>query len=170
MSDEIFDVVDQSDRVVGREARAEVHRRGLLHRAVHVLVFNSEGKVFLQKRSISKDTFPGAWDSSSSGHLSCGEDYDACALRELQEEIGLAPERPPERLFKVDACAETDQEHLWVYRCLSDGPLTLNPDEIETGDWFSAETVTRWLAEEPRDFASAFRKIWTLYRDRYPAG
>ena len=143
MSDEIFDVVDESDRVIGREARAEVHRRGLLHRAVHVLVFNSRGEVFLQKRSMSKDTFPGAWDSSSSGHLCCGEEYDACAVRELQEEIGLTLERPPERLFKIDACAETDQEHVWVYRCLSDGPLVLNPEEIESGEWFSAEKVTR---------------------------
>src|SRR5436190_19918480 len=99
MSEEIFDVVDQGDRVIGREARAEVHRRGLLHRAVHVLVFNSRGEVFLQKRSMSKDTFPGAWDSFSSGHVSCGEDYGSCAVRELQEEVGLAPERPPERLI-----------------------------------------------------------------------
>src|SRR5207237_9662560 len=119
MSEEMFDVLDESDRVIGRQARSEVHRRRLLHRAVHVLVFNSAGELFLQRRSMAKDTFPGAWDSSSSGHLSCGEDYDPCALRELQEEIGLIPQRPPQRLFKVDACAETDQEHLWVYRCFS---------------------------------------------------
>jgi len=149
MGDEIFDVVDENDRVIGREARAEVHRRGLLHRAIHVLVFNSQGQIFLQKRSMSKDTFPGAWDSSSSGHLGCGEDYDVCAVRELQEEIGLAPTEPPERLFKVDACAETDQEHVWVYRCFSDGPLKLNVEEVENGDWFSPNKVTEWTAFQP---------------------
>jgi isopentenyl-diphosphate delta-isomerase len=167
MSDEIFDVVDKSDRVIGREARAEVHRRGLLHRAVHVLVFNSRGELFLQKRSKAKDTFPGAWDSSSSGHLCCGEEYDACAVRELQEEIGLTPAQPLERLFKVAACAETDQEHIWVYRCFSDGPLALNAEEVEAGKWFSPEKVGRWVAEKPADFAGAFRKIWKLYRARY---
>ena len=163
----MFDVVDGSDRVIGREARAEVHRRGLLHRAVHVLVFNSRGELFLQKRSKAKDAFPGAWDSSSSGHLCCGEEYDACAVRELQEEIGLTPTQPPERLFKVDACAETEQEHVWVYRCFSDEPLILNREEIEKGEWFSPEKVTRWVIENPGDFASAFRKIWKLYRERY---
>ena len=143
MPEDIFDVVNEHDEVIDAKPRSVVHARGLLHRAVHVLVFNSRGEVFLQKRSMSKDTFPGAWDSSSSGHLCCGEEYDACAVRELQEEIGLTLERPPERLFKIDACAETDQEHVWVYRCLSDGPLVLNPEEIESGEWFSAEKVTR---------------------------
>src|SRR5277367_541816 len=88
--DEIFDVVNDRDEVIGRATRGEVHRLGLKHRAVHVLVFNGRGELFLQKRSLKKDTHPGAWDSSTSGHLDQGEDYDAGALRELREEIGLA--------------------------------------------------------------------------------
>ncbi|HMC26487.1 MAG TPA: NUDIX domain-containing protein [Verrucomicrobiae bacterium] len=170
MSEEMFDVVDENDRVIGCEARADVHRRGLLHRAVHVLVFNSAGELFLQRRSMAKDTFPGAWDSSSSGHLCCGEDYDTCAVRELQEEIGLTPERAPERLFKVDACDETGQEHVWVYRCFCDGPFVLNPEEVQGGEWFSPESVTRWLSEKPEEFASAFRKIWNLYLEQHSTG
>jgi len=85
MSEEIFDVVDRGDVVVGRETRSRVHQLGLLHRAVHVLVYNGKGEVFLQKRSMSKDRQPGLWDSSSSGHVDSGEDYDAAARRELGE-------------------------------------------------------------------------------------
>ncbi|MEY2408080.1 MAG: hypothetical protein QOF48_750, partial [Verrucomicrobiota bacterium] len=107
VSDEIFDVVNERDEVVGRAPRREVHQNGLRHRAVHVLVFNSRGEVFLQKRSMTKDTFPGAWDSSASGHLDCGEDYDACAIRELREELGVVLATAPRRLFKIDSCAET---------------------------------------------------------------
>src|SRR6266850_5477348 len=103
MSEEIFDVVNEHDEVIGRQPRSEVHRLGLLHRAVHVLVFNAAGQVFLQKRSMSKDRQPGLWDSSSSGHLNKGEDYDACAVRELREEIGLKLSSPPKRLFKLVA-------------------------------------------------------------------
>jgi predicted protein tyrosine phosphatase len=73
MSEEIFDVVNERDEVVGQAPRSEVHRRKLNHRAVHVLVFNSRGELFLQKRSLKKDCFPGAWDSSASGHLDTGE-------------------------------------------------------------------------------------------------
>ena len=167
MSEEYFDVVDASDQVIGRERRSEVHRRGLFHRAVHVLVFDSHGRLFLQKRSAAKDTFPRKWDSSSSGHLGCGEDYDSCAVREPQEEIGLIVTETPRRLFKVDACEETGQEHVWVYRCNSDGPLSLSVEEVETGDWFTPEQIDIWLATSPKDFAPAFPKIWAIYKEKF---
>ena len=160
MSEEIFDVVNERDEVVGQNTRREVHRLGLKHRAVHVLVFNRRGEVFLQKRSMAKDTFPGAWDSSASGHLDAGEDYDACAVRELREEIGLVIEHPPERLFKLEARAETGCEFVWVYRQEAEGPFVLHPEEIETGGWFAPEKVTRWMAEKPGDFASALLFLW----------
>ena len=162
MTEEIFDVVNERDEVVDQKPRSEVHRLGLLHRAIHVLVFNSHGKIFLQKRSMSKDREPGKWDSSSSGHVDSGEDYDACAARELREEIGLIVQKTPARLFKIAACLETDREFVRVYRCEAEGPFQLHPDEIERGEWFAPEEVTRWLAERPEDFAGAFRLIWKM--------
>ena len=160
MREEIFDVVNERDEVIDRRPRAEVHRLGLRHRAVHVLVFNSCGRVFLQKRSVNKDRQHGLWDSSASGHLDSGEDYDACAARELREEIGLSVAKGPQRVFKINAGPETDQEFVWVYRCEAGGPLALNPEEIERGGWFAPDEVTRWIAERPQEFASAFVLIW----------
>jgi isopentenyl-diphosphate delta-isomerase type 1 len=159
-SDEIFDIVNDDDVVIGRETRRLVHQLGYKHRAVHVLVFNSHGKVFLQKRSMTKDTFPGAWDSSASGHLDAGEEYDHCAIRELREEIGLHLSQPPQRLFKIAACKETGQEFVWVYRLESDGPFELHPEEIERGDWFSPQEIRAWIADKPVEFAGAFKLIW----------
>jgi isopentenyldiphosphate isomerase len=163
MPEEIFDVVNERDEVIGAKPRREVHRLGLLHRAVHVLVLNSRGETFLQKRSMTKDREPGKWDSSTSGHLDSGEDYDACAVRELREEINLCLPSPPKRLFKIAACPETDQEFVWVYSCESEGPFQLHPDEIERGGWFPPEKVTHWIAEKPEEFASAFALIWKKY-------
>ncbi|HKW28318.1 MAG TPA: NUDIX domain-containing protein [Verrucomicrobiae bacterium] len=160
MNEEIFDVVNERDEVIDHKPRGEVHRLGLLHRAIHVLVFNSRGQIFLQKRSMTKDREPGKWDSSSSGHVDSGEDYDACAVRELREEIGLIVPETPECLFKIDACAETDQEFVRVYRCKAEGPFQLHPDEIERGEWFAPEAVTHWIDGKPGDFAGAFRLIW----------
>lgn len=167
MSEEIFDVVDDRDRVIGKQTRQEVHRRGLKHRAIHLLVFNQRGEVFLQKRSFKKDTFPGAWDSSASGHLDSGETYDACVVREAREEIGLFLERTPKRLFKIEACSQTGQEFVWVYRMESNGPFRLNLDELECGAFFKADHVNRWMTERPRDFADAFRLVWK-YLDNPP--
>jgi len=163
MSEEIFDVVNERDEVIDQKPRSEVHARGLRHRAIHVLVFNSRGEIFLQKRSMKKDRQPGVWDSSSSGHVDSGENYDETAIRELREELGLKVSVPSEKLFKIDACAETDAEFVWIYRCESEGPFQLHPDEIETGGWFAPEKVTGWIAERPHDFASAFILIWKLF-------
>ncbi len=160
MNNEIFDVVNEQDEVIDRRPRHEVHRLGLKHRAVHVLVFNSRGEVFLQKRSLKKDTAAGLWDSSASGHLNSGEDYDACAVREMREEIGLEIAEPLKRLFKIDAHPETGWEFCWVYHCENEGPFELNADEIEYGEWFAPAKITRWMAQKPGDFASAFRFIW----------
>lgn len=160
MTQDIFDVVDDGDEIVDRQPRSVVHRLGLKHRATHVLVFNSRDEVFLQQRSMKKDRQPGVWDSSASGHVDSGEHYDACAARELREEIGLSPAQPPERLFKINACEETDQEFVWVYRCRHDGPFKLNPEEIDDGGWFAPERVTRWMNERPQEFASALLFIW----------
>jgi len=163
MSEDIFDIVNEHDEVIGQRPRREVHQLGLRHRAVHILVFNALGQVFLQKRSQLKDTAKGKWDSSTSGHVDAGEDYDTSAVRELGEEIGLFVTQPPQRLFKVAAAKETGWEFCWVYRCESEGPFVLHPEEIETGGWFAPETVTQWVAEKPLEFARAFVLIWKLY-------
>jgi isopentenyl-diphosphate delta-isomerase type 1 len=160
MSEEIFDIVNEQDEVVGRLPRSQVHREGHKHRAVHILVFNARGEIFLQKRSMAKDCFPGAWDSSASGHVDSGEDYDACAVRELREELGLVIEKAPARLFKIPACAETGQEFCWVYRLASEGPFVLHPEEIERGEWFTTARVNELIEEHPADFASGFVLIW----------
>ncbi len=163
MSEEIFDIVNEHDEVIGQNTRREVHRLGLKHRAVHVLVFNARGEIFLQKRSTKKDIAAGKWDSSASGHLDTGEDYDACAVREVREEIGLLLTQTPERLFKINPSNDTGWEFCWIYRCTNEGPFVLHPDEIETGAWFAPDAVTKWVTEKPQDFASAFVLIWKMF-------
>jgi isopentenyl-diphosphate Delta-isomerase len=163
MAEEIFDIVNERDEVVGQAPRREVHARGLWHRAVHMLVFNARGEVFLQKRSMKKDTAKGKWDSSSSGHVDTGEAYDATAVREVREEIGLHLTQPPQRLFKLNACAETGWEFCWIYRCAGEGPFTLHPEEIETGGWFTPAAINQWIAERPDDFARCFVLVWKTF-------
>lgn len=162
--EELFDVVDASDTVVSAAPRSEVHRRQLRHRAVHVFVFNAAGEIFLQQRSLRKDTAPGRWVSSCSGHVDAGEDYDTAARRELAEEIGLREPEALRPLFKEEARRETGHEFVWVYYCADEGPFTLDTDEIMDGRWVSPARLDAWLAERPRDFAWSFAHLWKLFR------
>ncbi|MFA6960287.1 MAG: NUDIX domain-containing protein [Opitutaceae bacterium] len=160
--DEVFDVVNDRDEVIGQSTRKEVHRQKLRHRSVHAIAFGTDGRVFLQKRSMLKDSSPGKWDASCSGHVDGGENYDAAVVRELGEEIGLSvlPEHRLERLFKLEACAKTGWEFVWVYRLNSDGPFVLHPAEIERGEWFTVEEVTQGMEERPREFTGPFKYLW----------
>ena len=163
MSEELFDIVNERDEVIGQAPRDEAHRRGLRHRAVHVMIFDRRGRVFLQKRSPRKDCHPDRWDSSAAGHLMVGETYDAAARREVAEELGVTLAPPPERQFKLAAGAATGQEFVWVYRAVHDGPFTLHPEEISAGNWFSPAEVSRWLARRPEDFAPTLPLIWARW-------
>lgn len=163
--EERFDVVDANDVVQRSEVRSVVHREKLLHRAVHVFVFNSQGKLYLQRRSMTKDSAPGRWVSSCSGHVDSGEDYDAAAYRELGEEIGLYHPEGLERVFKESPCKQTGYEFVWVYKCYSEGPFKLDPTEVSDGQWIEIPHLENWLKERPRDFAWSFVHLWAKYRE-----
>jgi isopentenyl-diphosphate delta-isomerase type 1 len=166
MSEEWFDVVNDRDEVVSRALRREVHARGLWHRAIHVLVFNAAGQLFLQKRSMAKDMSPGLWDSSCSGHLDAGEGYDAAAVRELAEEIGIRVAATPERWLRLESCAETGWEFVWVYRLQHEGPFVLHPEEIERGEWVAPAELTRRIATRPQDYCPPLKYFWPRVLER----
>ncbi len=170
--DEWFDVVNERDEVIRRATRREVHATGLWHRAVHILVFDGTQRVFLQKRSLLKDLSPGLWDSSCSGHVDAGEDYDTAAVRELGEEIGvrLAPGEVPARWFRIDACVETGWEFVWVYQLRYEGAITLDPLEIQYGEWVAPAEVSRRVATRPEDYCPSFKLIWPMVAERLRAG
>ena len=148
---EIFDVVDEADRPIGRATRHEVHARNLRHRAVHILVFNARGDLFLQKRSRWKDKHPLLWDSSAAGHVNAGQEYAPTAERELEEEIGISA--PVEEIARLAAGPGTGWEFVRLYRARHEGPFRLAPSEIECGAFFTLEQVRRWTAARPQDFA-----------------
>lgn len=165
VSHELLDVVDENDTVIAVKTRGEIHARGLMHRAVHILVFNRKGQLFLQKRSMCKDEQPGKWDSSAAGRVDSGEDYLACARREIGEELGIDAVLDFELLFKLPASALTGNEHCMVYRYDFDGPMVLHPEEIDAGSWISLASMDRRVAQADPDLTEAVSLIWQRYRD-----
>jgi 16S rRNA (adenine1518-N6/adenine1519-N6)-dimethyltransferase len=159
---ERFAVVDEQDQVVGEAPRGEVHGNNLLHRAVHLFLFNRQEELFLQKRSPWKDRHPLLWDSSAAGHVDAGEDYDEAARRELDEELGVTAKLT--RVVKLPASDRTGQEFIWLYRGEHEGPFRLAAAEIEYGDFFPLEVVTGWVQARPEDFAPGFIECWNAFR------
>ncbi|MGV7221293.1 MAG: NUDIX hydrolase [Nitrospinales bacterium] len=158
---EWFDIVDSDDVVIGRAPRSEVHAKGLLHRAVHIMVFNSSGELFIQKRVMTKDENPGLLDTSSAGHVSSGEDYLSAAHRELEEELGVKPSL--DFFAKISASVETAWEHLQIYLCKTDEQIIIDASEISEGRYWSLDEIRMALIERPEDFTSSFKAIWELF-------
>jgi len=161
---ERFDVVDENDNVIGTELRMVVHERNLLHRAVHILVFNEAGELLLQKRSAWKDREPSKWDSSAAGHLEPGESYAAGAARETEEELGIRGDLTP--IGKIRACSNTGQEFVEVFTTRHEGPFVLPPSEIEDAAFFPTSMIKDWLGSRPQDFAPGFQEVWKLLSSR----
>ncbi|HEY1391171.1 MAG TPA: NUDIX domain-containing protein [Ktedonobacterales bacterium] len=137
---EIFDLVDLDDQVIGRVLRGEAHRNpALIHRSVQVLVFTHDGRLLLQRRSASKDLFPGYYCASASGHVASGEDYATTAERELAEELGISA--PLTYISKALVQSEPETELTALFATVSDGPYRFHPTETEGGKLFAVDDV-----------------------------
>jgi 16S rRNA (adenine1518-N6/adenine1519-N6)-dimethyltransferase len=168
-SGEIFDVVNERDEVTGTATRAEVHDQDLIHRAVHVFVFNKHGDLLLQKRSALKDRHPGVWDSSVSGHLDSGETYEAAAVRELAEEMGITATTPPAECARILPSVETGWEHVRLYQIRHEaGSLRYPAAEVEAALWFPLAEINAWTHARPADFAPGFLQCWKTFANTPP--
>lgn len=134
--DELFDLVDLDDCVIGTVRRGEAHRNpALVHRSVQILLLDADGRVLLQRRSATKDLFPDYWCASASGHVACGEDYATTAAREVAEELGVSPPLRYAGKALVRCDVETEITALFLGR--SDGPFTFSPVETAGGRFYT---------------------------------
>src|SRR6266508_2810891 len=164
MRNERFPVVDKNDRILRYAQRSDVHGNNLRHRAVHILIFDQAGEVYLQQRSRWKDRHPLKWDSSAAGHVAGEESYDETARRELEEELGINV--PLEKLLKLPASAGTEQEFVCLYQGEIRGKPIVNRSEIETGAFFPPAIIDGWVSARPEDFAPGFIECWKAYRGK----
>ncbi|QKP78688.1 isopentenyl-diphosphate Delta-isomerase [Methyloligella sp. GL2] len=154
-------LVDAQDREVGIEGKLETHRRGLLHRAFSVIVWDSAGRQLLQKRQARKYHSGGLWTNSACGHPRPGEAVDAAALRRLQEEMGFACKL--ERLGAIEYRATLDSgmiehEMAHVFRGIYDGVIAPNPAEADGYQWASLEAIRADIEARPENFSVWFRE------------
>lgn len=161
---EMFDVVDEHDRPIGSLPREEIHACNLRHRSSHILLANHKNELFLQKRAAWKDINPGVWDSSAAGHLDAGEDYEAAAHRELQEELGV--DTFLEQVGKLTPCPETGNEFIAIFFGRHEGPFRLAGLEAEAGRFFPLPQIEAWARCKPTDFSPVFLLCLEILRQK----
>ena len=154
---EELEIVDESNRVTGVRDRAEIHRRGLWHRSVHIFIYNSRGELYLQKRSPRKDQYPEHWDSSAAGHLNPGESPEIAAHRELGEELGIDTELI--EVYRHPASQETGWEFVTLFVGRTDETILLNLEEATEGRFFTATQLTDLLGDPDQKVAPGFRLL-----------
>lgn len=160
--EEIFDIVDAEDRVIGQAPRFRCHGDpSLVHRVAHVLVFDYSGRLLLQKRSATKDVQPGKWDTSVGGHLDPGEDYRTAAVREMQEEIGIC-EVPLTFLYNYPLRNAFESENVTTFLAYHQGPFEFCPREIDEVRFWTAEEINVELGSG--ELTSNFEEEWGYWQ------
>ena len=145
MQEELLDIVDKDGKALGVATRLSIHGNPLLlHKVVHVLVFNSTGELLLQKRSMSKDVAPGKWDTSVGGHVSASEDTALSVLREMKEELGIDTGEPG-FLYSYIHSNTYESELVFSHSCIHNGPFSFNAVEIDAVKFWKIEEIKKAL-------------------------
>ena len=167
MPDELFDVIDENDKIIGQEMRSVVHQRGIWHRGAHVLLFTSEEKLIVQQRARTKSQSPLALDCSVSEHVIAGESYHDAAIRGLEEELGITSITiQPLIKFKMNY-GPNDNEISMIFKAIAESKIIkFDPEEIERVDTYTLEELQSLLEQNPETFSYWFEQIllWLMQK------
>ena len=137
---ELFVVVDKDDNIIDYRTRKECHSdKNLIHRSTGVIIVNSKGEFLLQKRSQTKDLYPGYFTISCAGHVKKDESYEDAAKREMLEEIGI---RVPLKFISkqlLELPVETEFDALFTAEY--DGKLNINKEEVESVEFVDPTSI-----------------------------
>jgi len=139
--EEYVDVVDDEDNVLYSVPRKEAMEKNLLHRGTAVLVKNSKGEILVHKRTATKAVFPSYYDFWFGGAVSSGEEYLACALRELAEEAGI--EKANQDFLFKHKYDNFPRCFIAVYECVSDGPFKFQKSEVAEAYFLSMDELKK---------------------------
>jgi len=168
MKEEFLDIIDENDKVIDKDTRENIWKRGLEHnvRVVNIFIFNKEGKLLLPKRSMNRRIFPGCFDFSCGEHVLSGEDYYEAAIRGLREELGI--ENP--KLTELEKLTPKDGVSCFmkIYQLNYDGEIK-NYDKggIEALFWYDLKTVKQMIKEDKHKFKRDFPTVLNWYIKKF---
>jgi 8-oxo-dGTP pyrophosphatase MutT (NUDIX family) len=146
-AEEILDIVDENDEVIGQAPRGEAYARGMRHRCVFIQARDAQGRIFVHRRTATKLVFPSQYDMFVGGVVGAGESYDAAALREAEEELGVSGLSRPVPLFKF--LYESGEQTWWsaVYEVRCELPVNPQAEEVAWHAFLPEEELEQRLGE-----------------------
>ncbi|MBR5844285.1 MAG: NUDIX domain-containing protein [Bacteroidaceae bacterium] len=166
MREEWFPLVDEAGNVVGKATRRECHSGSmLLHPVVHLHIFDTKGRLYLQRRSMNKDIQPGKWDTAVGGHVDYGETINEALRREVREELGIVDFEPVHN-FTYHFRSRIERELVYSYRTVYEGPIKVDPVEIDEGRYWEIADVLSHIGKGvfTPNFEDEFEKLLPLLR------
>lgn len=160
-SNEIFPLVDETGAVIGSATRGQCHDGSkLLHPVVHLHVFDTDGRLYLQRRPDWKDIQPGRWDTAVGGHIDYGESVDEALVREAREELGIEGFEPKPLSPYI---FESDRERELVNPFITVTDLTPHPsDELDGGRFWTPDEILFSMGRGifTPNFESEYRRLF----------
>lgn len=164
-------LVDAHDQEIGTGEKMDVHRKALMHRAFSVIIFDSQGKMLIQRRALAKYHSPGLWTNACCSHPRPGEKTQAAALRRLEEELGFTCQLHHHGWFHYIAPFDnglTENEIDHVFSGIYEGEVPFDTTEVEEVMWVDGLTLRTWMNDKPEDFTVWFRIIYERIEQYYP--
>lgn len=172
--DEMVDIVDGNDNVIGQKSRSDCHTNKILHRGSAVLIFKDDSfqEILIQKRSMQKQMNPGDF-AFTGGHLAIGETYLKAAKRELQEEMFYKKTLPKiirfKELFKIKKYTDNDYEFMTVFHIIFPGPFSLNPREVEQYHFEKIQELFKKVKSNPKQYTETCILLLEEYNKKIPS-
>lgn len=162
MKEEWFPLVNEEGETIGKATRKECHNGSKqLHPVIHLHIFNKEGELYLQKRSMTKDIQPGKWDTAVGGHIDYGETVEEALRREVREELGIT-DFIPQFITRYVFESAIEKELVNTFRTVYNGEITPDTEELDGGRFWPIEEVKANLGKNvfTPNFEQEFRQLF----------
>lgn len=159
-------ILNDNDEPIGKASLQEIHEQGLLHRIVLVVISDPAGKILLQRRGPHVATNANRWDVSAAGHVDTGEAYEAAAVRELSEELGIDNLELTETAYYRTYAVVNGKKlnrfvKIYIATLPADTRFSINPEEVSEIRWFDLNELRTQLGKHPEEFNNDFEAVLT---------
>lgn len=168
--EELVDVVNEENEVIEKASRGEAHKKGLIHRALSVLVINSKGEILLQQRSANRSIHTLSWDLSTSEHVLSGETYEQAGVRSVKEELGVEVSvkrvnktNLQKREYRVRGETVYEYEMVTMLVATHEGPFKIDPNEVDQVKFFSEKEIEKMIKNGTK-FTPWFLDEWNFVK------